>query len=114
VLNPPENWFCCLSPVEQDVFAGVLVHWFDLSFHIFQDEFDLLWAVSDPDNNPVRKALFIYEYKLTLTDCPISEEETAPCYAMNTTLWLILALFSLTEGYTCPDPCHIIPSYALA
>lgn len=112
MLNPPINWWCCLSPVEQNVVIGILPHWFDLTFHIFQDEFDLLWALSDPDDNALRKALFIYDFGLTLTECQVDPETIAPCYAMLFPLWLEIATFSLTGDFACPDPCHLMPPYS--
>jgi len=106
-----DRWWCCQAPVEQEVVVALLAHWYDLSFHVFVDEFDLIWAAADPLNNTHRKETFVQAYGLILTDCPIGEEETAPCYAYTWTIWLAIATLNDFFGLDCPDPCVLNPPY---
>jgi hypothetical protein len=100
-------WWCCLHPIEHDVFVFLLESGAVVLGYIPVADFDLLWALTDPDDNTLRKFLFLNCYSMHLGTRIIDEEEV-DVWEFGFAFWSSMFAFSFTEPYICEELCPVV------
>lgn len=103
--TPYEEWWCCLNPRESTALTMLTVAYFSNNEYITEASFTIVAFVSGLASLTIVSEYFIAHYGLTHGVIFPDGETPVPVYFFDTEFWALWYAFSLTDAFTCPDPC---------
>lgn len=104
----PELWFCCINPVERQVWRG-MQQAFLLTLYSFVpvDVWNALWLFADGDVQR-RKELFLVSGSLSIVTMEIGSPPVPTDVVVTSRSgdWILLTGFLLTPEGACLDGCQ--------
>lgn len=113
MLNPPEEWYCCLHPIEAEMtflLAGSALPIFPF---VQEDIYRVLWSASGGTLDDARYEVYAGMYTLGLVELEI-EGELLDFYQLDAANLLQWQIFFSEGGRACDDGCYMRPEYAIA
>lgn len=103
--EPYENWFCCLNPRESTALTFLVVAYFSNEEYITQAAYTIIAFSTGLAALTQVNAYFISHYGLTEGFVLDEEDLTVPVLFFDAEFWALFYEFSLTDAFTCTDPC---------